>query len=230
MSLFVIRTAQGGTSSLEAMLTENGVAKFNYDLIVAVVMKLYSIDLSTFETKFKKPGAAYGLAFDKTSHVQTALGLFTGMVTSMSGIFATAMILYKKNPKLLATMLGTNLLLNIMTKVVVHTQDLTVQAVSQGAIQADVQSQFAAIESEKYFTMSRCFCQEEENVKRIRTAFDSGTSQCSCTQLGSCEREDTAGIWFIIIARVSALMNLGPPPSSRWSSDIDTSNDFFFFF
>ena len=109
MSLFVIRTAQGGVSSLEALLTENGVKKFNYDLIVAVVNKLYSIDLSTFETKFKTPGAAMNLAFTKTTHVNAALALATGIATSVSGLVATIMILYRKNPALLFMMLGTNM-------------------------------------------------------------------------------------------------------------------------
>ena len=174
MSLFVIRTAQGGVSSLEALLTENGVKKFNYDLIVAVVNKLYSIDLSTFETKFKTPGAAMNLAFNKTSHVNSALALATGIATSVSGLVATITILYRKNPKLLFMMLSTNVALNIFEKILTHTQDLAARAVQQGAVQADVQSQFSAIESREYFTMSRCCCQEETNVQQIRMAFDSG--------------------------------------------------------
>jgi hypothetical protein len=106
LSLFVVRTAQGGISSLESLLKENGVKKFNYDLNVAVIHKLYSIDLSTFETKFKTPGAAQDLAFNKTAHVQAALEMSTGITTAFSGLVATVMILYRKNPKLLLTMLG----------------------------------------------------------------------------------------------------------------------------
>ena len=68
----------------------------------------------------------------------------------------------------------TSQALNILEKIITHTQDLASRAVQQGAVQADVQSQLSAIESREYFTMSRCCCQEENNVQQIRLAFDSG--------------------------------------------------------
>jgi ABC-type multidrug transport system fused ATPase/permease subunit len=66
------------------------------------------------------------------------------------------------------------MILNVLEKIVNHSQDLAESAVVSGTVQTDVNSQFSAIESRDFFTMSRCFCQEENNVQQIRMAYDAG--------------------------------------------------------
>ena len=56
LSMLTTRIVQLGVSRMQSMLNNKGFEQYRWEMLVAVTRKIYSIDLSTFELKFKKKG------------------------------------------------------------------------------------------------------------------------------------------------------------------------------
>ena len=52
------RLIQGGVGELESVLEQAGIYQFENTLQMAIIRKVYSIDMSTFEARFKEAGDA----------------------------------------------------------------------------------------------------------------------------------------------------------------------------
>ena len=138
-----------------------------------MIRKVYTIDMSLFETKFTKRNQAQTLAFRKTRALSDVVRTTQRTIESMGGILTTARLLYNQNSVLLGYMLGAHVVVRLLNKLLNRLSRLAAKAAEteEDTAQLDFQAVFSAIESRSFFAMARFFGREETNANELDVLF-----------------------------------------------------------